>query len=130
MSQAETLADAKSQAEAQLASILEYVEAYDNAETDLEREDAERAIREDPLSVEIRSQWASPGETFVPDEFRILLCTGGPAVRIVGDLGAHSEPETVSIEYQGWFTPWTELRLTAEQTEAVKRYCSFFYYGE
>jgi hypothetical protein len=30
--------------------------------------------------------------------------TGGPAVRITGDLADYGEPETASIEYQDWFT--------------------------
>jgi hypothetical protein len=44
-----------------------------------------------------------------PSEFMILLCTGGPAVRIRGELDRYSEPEKPRIEYQDWFTPWQTL---------------------
>lgn len=71
-------------------------------------EDAEQRIMEDPLSVEVRSDWCSPGEPFEAGEYRILLATGGPAVRIVGDLGAHGEPSSARLEVQDWFKPWTE----------------------
>jgi len=30
----------------------------------------------------------------------ILLCTGGPVVRIVGDLSQHHEPDSARLEYQ------------------------------
>jgi hypothetical protein len=50
------------------------------------REDAERAIYETPLSIEVRSDWQNIGEELVATNFTILLCTGGPACRIVGEL--------------------------------------------
>lgn len=78
---------------------------------------ARKAIEESPLSVEVRSGWVSAfgsGEgfehEFEPVEYNILLCTGGPAVRIIGTLGRYSEPDTARIEYQNWGTPWTEMR--------------------
>lgn len=73
-------------------------------------EQAQQAIHEHPLSVEVRGGWrmlnAPEGET--PSEFRILLCTGKPAVRIIGELNEYGEPESARIEYQDWNTPWTE----------------------
>jgi len=50
------------------------------------REDAETRIQEDALSVEVRSGWQSMGDTLEASEFCILLSTGGPAVRIIGDV--------------------------------------------
>lgn len=81
---------------------------------DLERDAAgyedqdavQQAISEDPLSVEARSGWHSPGEVTADEEFQILLCTGGPAVRIVGELNGYGEPDRAWIEYQDWFTSW------------------------
>lgn len=73
------------------------------------QEDAERAIWENPLDISYRSGWASSREDLEPEEFSILLCTGGPAVRIVGELGNHGEPCRAWIEYQDWGTPWTML---------------------
>lgn len=69
---------------------------------------AEESISEDPLSVETRSGWHAPGEEAEDEEFCILLCTGGPAVRIVGDLGRYGEAHSARLEYQDWGTPWTE----------------------
>ncbi len=94
------------QAKAQLESIKEMVAALDAAKTDNEREDAERTIHEDPLSVEVRTDWHSPGEKGEISEYCILLATGGPACRIVGTLGRWNEPDSARIEHQDWGTPW------------------------
>jgi hypothetical protein len=44
----------------------------------------------------------------------ILLGTGGPAVRIVGELDS-TGPRTARLEVQDWFTPWTEYTKASEQ---------------
>ena len=73
------------------------------------REEAEEAIYNNPLDIQYRSGWASSAEDLEPEEFSILLCTGGPAVRIVGKLGNHGEPCRAWLEFQDWGTPWTML---------------------
>jgi len=73
------------------------------------QEEAEEAIYNNPLDISYRSGWASSAEDLEPEEFSILLCTGGPAVRIVGELGNHGEPCRAWLEYQDWGTPWTML---------------------
>ena len=73
------------------------------------QEEAEEAIYNNPLDIQYRSGWASSAEDVEPEEFSILLCTGGPAVRIVGELGNHGEPCRAWLEYQDWGTPWTML---------------------
>lgn len=122
---------AKDQAKAQLSSIIEMVKELNNHDGDDDaREEAQQTIREDALSVEIRSDWHEPGAT--PDlssEYTILLCTGGPACRIIGDLSKYQEPETARIEYQDWGTPWTNYPLTSEQEEDVITYARQFYFG-
>ena len=60
----------------------------------------------------------------------ILLCTGGPAVRIVGDLNEHGEPDTARIEYQDWFTYWERLPIKREQEDLLLDYARCFYFGE
>ena len=96
---------------------------------DCESEEAARqAITEDPLSVQVRSDWHDvdrPGEA---SEFCILLCTGGPACRIVGEL-ENDEPFSARIEYQDWGTPWTDYQLSSEEMEDVLTYCRCFYFG-
>ena len=114
---------AREQAQAQFESIREMVQAFEVAKqkdhdtNDMrDYENAERAIREDALSVQVRSAWHSPGEEQGqhPAEYEILLCTGGPAVRIVGELSEHCEPETARLEMQDWFLPWTEYPVPSK----------------
>jgi hypothetical protein len=123
----------KSQAKAQLSSIIEMVQALEEAEEkddDKAREEAETTIQEDALSVEVRSDWHEPGrETDKPTEYMILLCTGGPAVQIVGRLSKHGEPESAMLQYQDWGTPWTEYRMDSDEEAAVVRYAQCFYFG-
>lgn len=96
-----------------------------------DREDAERRIHEDPLEVEVRSGWYAPGTTPEPPaEFLVLLCAGGPAVRIVGDLDEYGVPERARIEYQDWGTPWTEYAVYDADKETLLTYCRQFYFGE
>ncbi len=124
---------AKDQAKAQLESIRRMVKTLRDAEEaddDTKREEAEQTIQEDPLSVQVRSGWHMPGEKASNEEFEILLCTGGPAVRIIGGLGEWNEPESAKIEHQDWFTAWTDYPLTDEEEEDVLRYCRVFYFGE
>ena len=121
---------AKDQARAQFASIKEMVEAFDNATTDEERETAEETINNDPLSLQTRSGWISPGEKMEAEEFNILLCTGGPACRIIGELNEHKEPESPRLQYQDWFTQWEVFYLDSEEEAILLSYCNKFYFGE
>lgn len=72
-----------------------------------DEDDASEAIDEDPLEVQVRSGWTQPGADFEAEDFAILLCTGGPAVRIRGEL-SDGDPSRAWIEYQDWGTPWRE----------------------
>ena len=96
-----------------------------------DRDEAEERINEDPLSVEFRGGWHGVGETSEDEEYNILLCTGGPAVRIIGDLGSGGEAHSARLEYQDWGTPWTEYSpMTSEEREFLLAYASHFYYRE
>lgn len=93
-------------------------------------EDAREAIQEDPLSVQVRGAWYSPGEApGPPEEFEILLSTGGPAVRIIGDLDEHGEPFRARLQVQDWFKPWTEY-FTGVDKAVLLAYARCFYFGE
>lgn len=94
-----------------------------------DRDDAEQRIQEDALSVEVRSDWHYPGDGSEPTEFQILLCTGGPAVRIMGELD-QGEPVRAWLEYQDWFTPWTERVNQDGDHDALLTYARCFYFGE
>jgi hypothetical protein len=149
------LESAKSQGQAQFDSIKEMVEALEKAKEGEEgadhcqaSEDAEQTIHEDALSVQVRSGWYTPGaelrgsageDAIKPAEYEILLCTGGSACRIIGQLSEHGEPETARLEVQDWFQPWTEYRPYwnanephgSETAESIMlAYARCFYFGE
>lgn len=86
-------------------------------------------IEESPLSVQVRSGWYNPGaEPNKPEEFEILLSTGGPALRIIGDLDDYGQPKRPCLEYQDWGTPWTEYFDVERETLA--NWCAVFYFGD
>ena len=88
-------------------------------------------IREEPLCIQVRDGWRSLTEERVaPEEYEILLGTGGPAFRIVGRLDDNNEPETAVLEWQDWFLPWTPLKVSDVKSEALLWYASLFWYGE
>ncbi len=160
--------NAREQAQAQFESIREMVEELQAADAaswdsaaprdgnyDERCEAARERIQEDALSVEVRSDWYVPGsgrrvvaprceDASAPAEYRIVLCTGGPAVQITGQLNEHCEPETARLEMQDWFLSWTEYRpednakgaetghteLIADAEEILLAYARQFYFGE
>lgn len=91
---------------------------YDSADALRER------IEEMPLSIQVRDGWRSPdAESDGAEEFEILLSTGGPALRIFGDIGDSFH----TLQWQDWGTPWTDYRdTTAEQDEAISEFVNFF----
>lgn len=109
------------------AELVELLELEEIAQNFTGPDDVERAIDEHPLSVEVRSGWTTPGEELKAEEFCILLCTGGPAVRIIGELDYCGEPVRAWIEYQDWGTPWTQF-FGADQSVLVS-YAGRFFFG-
>lgn len=89
----------------------------------------EDAARESALSVETREGWKCPGEgaSLEPEEFRILLTWGGPALRIKGELN-NCKPDRCWLEHQDWGTPWT--RFFDADREALLWFACLFWYGE
>jgi hypothetical protein len=110
---------------ADAAELAELESAAGDCESE---DDARERAMEGALSAEVRSGWGAVGKALAPSEFRILLCTGGPAVQIVGDLDAHNQPESARLEYQDWFTPWTEYGPA--RSSVLVRFASLFYFGE
>lgn len=112
-----------------------YKEGMTASEEDKEsyhnEDDARQRIEEAPLSVQVRSDWHNPGEDSSATEYEILLCTGGPAVRIVGDLDEHNQPENVKLEYQDWFTPWIRYGNTSSDEDSLLlEYANCFYFSD
>lgn len=106
--------------------LEELEEAADGCEG---REDAEQRIHEDALSVEVRSAWVVPGAPFEADEYRIVLCTGGPHVEIRGTLGAYGEPDRADLYYADWFETPQALGLCSDEAEDLLTYAQRFYLG-
>jgi len=98
---------------------------------ELDADECRERIAESPLSVEVRSDWHTPGDEDAaqPAEYMILLSTGGPALRIVGDLSQHCEPTSARLEYQDWGTPWTEYIVTGSDHYALMTFVGCFYFG-
>ena len=93
-----------------------------------DEDDARQRIYEDPLSVEYRSGWSPDPRELESEEFCVLLCTGGPAVRIVGELGDRGSIHRARLEYQDWFTPWTNYDDADSAT--LIAYCEALGVGE
>lgn len=110
-------------------------ESYDPDESaDTNRDNARQRTQEDALSVQVRdSSWHDPGmhesDGYSPDEFEILLSTGGPAIRIIGEL-SDGQPTRARLQAQDWFTSWTDYRGDAISNADLLTYCQVFYFGE
>lgn len=118
-----TSEDADELAELEAACIIDGSEMK-NSDQAIER------IQESPLSLEVRSGWTSPGDTMEAEDFCILLSTGGPALRIRGELDQYKEPRRAWLEYQDWGTPWTEYHGEGCSNDDLLTFCRQFYFGE
>ena len=96
--------------------------------------DAQDQLRESVLNsalcVEFRSGWySSLNDELVPEEFKILLTWGGPALRVIGELDNYG-PVNPKLQYQDWGTFWTDLEITEDQQESLNWFCNCFYFGD
>lgn len=80
-----------------------------------------------PLSVLVRSDWHAPGSEFEPAQFELLLATGGPAVRIIGELDHRREPYRPQLQYQDWGIPWTDH--PESKVDFLEWFAGLFWYG-
>lgn len=97
--------DAEAWADENPDDAEELAELIEAAGDCADRDEAFERIQDDALDVTIRGEKVN-GE-WEADEFIILLSTGGPAVRIKGEL-SNGEPSRAWLEVQDWFKPWTE----------------------
>ena len=97
---------------------------------DFESQDQLReSVLNSALSVEFRSGWySSLDEETKPEEFKILLSWGGPALQIIGELDNYG-PVNPKLQYQDWGTPWTDFKITEDQQKALNWFCNCFYFG-
>lgn len=88
---------------ARAAVDVEELQELESALSDFDdAEDAEQRLYELPLSVEVRSGWHTPGEESTPEEFRIVLCTGGPHVELRGEIDHRGAPCRVWVAARDW----------------------------
>ena len=122
------LAELQEQREDLTADELEELaELEGNANGCSDYDEALTQIQDDPLCIEVRSGWCTPSDGLEAEEFRILLCTGGPAVQIVGELD-NGEPTRAWIEHQDWYEPWVEFHGDRD-TDALLTYCRQFLFA-
>ena len=98
-----------------------------------QQDELRESILNSALSVEFRSGWySSLDEETKPEEFKILLSWGGPALRIIGELDDYG-PVNPKLQFQDWGTPWTDLNdiweLNQNQQDALNWFCNCFYFG-
>lgn len=125
---------AEEQAVAQFDSVQLLVmelRKANESQNDERIEKARQAIEEDALEVSLRSGWQPIGNAEHPeiDEYSILLCTGGPAVRIIGNMNAHEMPDDARLEYQDWGTQWTEFKTFGDAEKILVEYADVFFQG-
>jgi hypothetical protein len=115
-----------------MVACLEHAESCDDsacgADCPHAPDEARQAILDDPLTVEVRGDWHTPGaiDACAPYEYKILLCWGGPAVQIIGALDDRNEPYSARLQYQDWFTQWTDYALTDAEEETLLKYAEQF----
>lgn len=91
------------QAKAQLESIVVFsnrmAEANKKGDSD-SAASVQEEVQNDALEVQMRSDWHGCGKKGALVDYFILLCTGGPAVRIISTLGGCDSPDSARLEYQ------------------------------
>jgi hypothetical protein len=120
---------ARENAKAWFESIQEMVEANNKANEECGNADgALQEIHNSVLSVEVRGGWrVLGGDDGQAEEYNILLSTGGPALRIFGQLNSWGEPESAELQMQDWGVPWT--RYAAAEAMLLE-FARCFYFGE
>ena len=123
---------AKEQALSQYESIDEMLSNIEKAEGTPEEDTLRDELTQDALEVLVRSDWHSPGAESdqVATDYKILLCTGGPAVQIVGELDQHGQPETAQLQFQDWYTPWKDYPISLKQEKRLLDYANYYYFVE
>ncbi len=94
-----------------------------------QQDELRESVLDSALSVEFRSGWySSLDDELVPEEFKILLTWGGPALRVTGELDDYG-PVNPKLQFQDWGTPWTDFEITEDQQKALNWFCNCFYFG-
>ncbi len=103
-------------------------EAWDLDDRDALGETVREYAQAMPLSVLVRSDWHAPGSASSYSQFELLLSTGGPAVRIIGELDSYCEPYRPQLQYQDWGIEWTDH--PEARHDPLQWFAAQFYFGE
>ena len=138
----EDIERARQQAAIQLVSIADMVACLDHAEScsdtacgadcPHDADEAREAIRDDALSVDVRTDWHRVGavEAAKPTHYRILVCWGRPAVQLVGSLDQYNQPDSAALQYQDLFAPWMDYPLAKEEEQTLITYARQFSFDQ
>ena len=95
-----------------------------NSRNEERAEEGKTAIQENPLEIKTGKEFDGTRT------YMILLGTGGPAARIIGELSEYDEPDSAEFQFQDWFEPWTTAQTTKEERETMIEYARHFYFEE
>jgi len=107
---------------------------YEREANEMDKDQVRERMTESALSVLVREAWHEPGKAEKPVEYEILLTTGGPGLRVWGELSECGEPVSADLEMQDWGVPWRKAWPweSADETEAkaaVQWFASLFWFG-
>jgi hypothetical protein len=121
-----TLRQAAEQAQAQLDEIQRLSDLLD---ADPDNDDLQDELRNIALSQEVRSCWQILGQPLEAGMYRLVLCTGGPHVEIVGSLDGVGDPDAATLYCQDWGTQKTEVPISQPEEELLLWFARSFYWG-
>lgn len=112
---------ARDQAKSQLGSIIEIMDEIETCNNDEDEYQGEYSIEElDDQLLDCCIDVQPPDQ-----EYHLLLCTGGPAVRVVVGTD-RGEVDWVRLEYQDWGTPWTRYSLSKNEEAYLLEFAQRF----
>lgn len=124
----QTLIQATEQALAQVAEIRRL---SDQLSAEPDNDDAIGELHALALSQEVRSDWrclSHVGEC-EPDEWRIVLCTGGPHVEVRGEFDCFGEPVSAALWFANWGQPLAEVQISTDDASLLLWFAQSFYWG-
>lgn len=123
----ETYPEPKELSREDRAYLMRETDWREHTDPETLREWLEEMVREYPLSVEYRcGAWQLSPESCEPDEFRILITTGGPAVAVFGDLSCSGYASDPELKGQDWFTQWEPVDC---DSDALQWFCDQLIFG-
>jgi hypothetical protein len=117
-----------SQSLAQLAEVARLAELL---EADPDNDELQDELRALALSQEVRSDWRCfvATEECDPDEWRLVLCTGGPHVEVRGEFNNYGDPETASLWAADWGQSLAEVPIPQSSADLLLWFAQTFYWG-